>query len=273
MNAYDTFDSLKGALSITDSTPPQDAIRDIRFLLNRVQHQVLASQGDSFHRQMYGILFSHAQRQYDLPDAYDEPKAWIEKPETADRRKTLRSLLMAAGILLFALCCVQLYFKREILLMLGCMASAALVGLYFILAPKATPDRIHLTQRINAERLLAQLAASMRAIDRDMESIDLLLPGEGQARLPDDVLEIAAKALEIERAGVEPLPQSLRYAVDALLVQQDITLVEYTPENAPLFQTLPTQRDTRTLAPAMLREGHLVRAGMAIVRNESGEEV
>lgn len=270
-SAYETYRTLSDSAARAENASVQDTLRDARFLINRVQHQVLAAQPDGFRRQLCGILFAHTLQAFDLANVYDTPEAWTQRDEETGRHKGLRTAALAGACVLFLLCCVQLYFIREILLLVGFAAAAFLVFACWALREKPKPERIHLTQRINAGRLDAYLEACMRAIDRDMEALDLLLPSDLQAP-SDEMLDIAAKVLEIDRAGVEPLPASIRHAVDSLLVQQGITLVEYTEDNAPLFQTLPTQRASRTLVPAMLRGDHLARAGLAILTTQQAQE-
>ena len=45
-------------------------------------------------------------------------------------------------------------------------------------------------------------------------------------------------------------------------------LVPYTPENAAMFDLLPTLGDARTIRPALMREGKLLRRGTAACRME-----
>lgn len=262
-NAYDTYTSLRAdtARGVAQSVP--EALREARFLLNRVQHQVLAAQPDGIRRQLCGILFTHATQSFELADIYDAPEAWTQRDAAPDRRGALRTAAITAALILFVLCCVELYYIHEILLLVGLSLAAILVLAAVVTRPRPGRERIHLTQRVSPERLDAYLAARMRAIDRDMDALDLLLPTDTHGT-GDEALDIVAKVLEIDSARIDPVPPAIRHAADALLVRQGITLVDYTEENAPLFQSLPTQRSSRTLVPAMLRDGHLIRQGLAI---------
>lgn len=268
--ALETYQALRGMAEITASSAPKDAFDAARFLVSRVQHQVLSTQPDGLHRQLYGILFAHALHQFDLSEVYDAPTTWTEQEGAPDRRRILRDGAVVVAAILFLISCVQLYAHSEILLLVGLIAIAALLLLAFLLRPTQAKARIRLQQRVNPQRLDEQIERAMRAIDRDMAALDTMLPREDAAAVSPAALDLYAKVLELARNGEAPLPDELMEAADAYAAQEGIALEEYSAAHAALFQVLPTKRGTRTLVPAMLREETLLRSGLAVAG--AGEE-
>lgn len=272
MGAYDTLVQLRTETTITDGMPPEEAAQNMRFLISRVQHQVMADQYDGLRRQLCGILFAQASHMFDAFGTLGTPEVWTQHQDNPDRRKVLRRVAVIAAVVLLLLCLLQMYYRGEILAMVGVGGCALLLlCAYFLRPPKPLQEKYHVTQRVDAEKMMAMVESAMRGIDRDMEALDMLVPSETAGAVQEDVLVIIARMIEFERSGQGVLPPELRHEMNAFLVRQNVTLVEYTDQNATLFQTLPTRSKTTTLAPAMMQGDHLVRRGLAIVASGTQE--
>lgn len=269
ITAQESYLAHRSAATLTEDTPPKEAVGQMRRLVSLVQHQVLSEQTDDLRRQLGGILFAHALRQFDLLDAFAEPKVWTREQTAPAKRRLPRGLLLGLSIALYLLCAIELYRDGEILWMAAFALCGVAMAAFFLTKPQKPPAEHFATQRMDPGALFAMVEGSLRAIDRDMEALDALLPPEEAGGAQPDVLDLMALLIEKSRNGTEAISPEVMSAVEGYLVRQGITLVDYTDRNAPLFQTLPTQRETKTLVPAMLQGDRLARGGMAVVNGLS----
>ena len=120
---------------------------------------------------------------------------------------------------------------------------------------------------LDAQALLDAIGEICRAADVCVSDLKLLEAETGAARLNGDAdeatLDLLVSMMEAKAIG---RPEAAARALDQ--AQQHLRLlgvdaVYYSEENAAYFDVLPTMGEARTVRPALLKEGRLIRRGVA----------
>lgn len=81
----------------------------------------------------------------------------------------------------------------------------------------------------------------------------------------DAMLDLLASMMEASASGREDLAVRVVGQAEQYLRRMGVEAVFYGEEHAALFDVLPTLGDTRTVRPAMVQDGNVLRRGVAAV--------
>ena len=105
-----------------------------------------------------------------------------------------------------------------------------------------------------------------------MSDLALLSMGAGQARLSgtadEATLDLLTALMEAKASGRPELAMRSLDQAEQYLHMLGLEIVPYSPQNAAMFDLLPTLGEPRTIRPALLRDGKPVRRGTAACRME-----
>ncbi len=248
--------------SLTDVESIQTALRKI---VSDAQQLTLSQISDSTTRQLGSILFSHEAGLISALSALRPPEVKWEK----EKRITLNLLFFFISFIV-SLACISLSWdagKKLLAILIGGTEILSALAVFFPrYKPKAT-----INQNVNAEALFSLMERRMEAIDRDLEAF-LSLPGSESGE-DESVLHLITKVVSMKREDPESIPDEIMTLITALSISRGYQFLDYTEENAPLFDVMPTIRNTRTIVPALLKNGKLLVRGMAIHHiDESSED-
>lgn len=262
----DTFEDMKTLYPQTQDLSTEEALKEARLLVSGIQQKVLSQLPNGIKRQMGAILFSHALKALDKPLLLDKPTVWQESKSASYQTPAL--IAAGIGVVLTLLVSLQLNTdKNPLLLLMVCAAGISYLIALFTKQPKTTTASQKVLLHIDRDALLCFLGEQMHQIDRDIAALDCLLIDEQPAQLPPNVLDTLMKVYEVESREKQLNPETMQ-AITHFFATNQIEMIEYTAHNAPLFSVLPTLSGTRTLIPALLKDNHLIRQGLAIVKKE-----
>ena len=152
-----------------------------------------------------------------------------------------------------------------VLTLIGAGLAAGSKGL-LALTPAAEARGIPVCE---ADKMTAALADLCRAADvclLDLDTIEKENALRLESRADEALLSYFGELLEAEASGRQDLAQrSLEGAKDYLSVL-GIESLDYNDKNAVYFDVLPTLGEEKTLRPALLKDGRLLRRGVAVCR-------
>ena len=233
---------------------------ELRRVIADTQQLTLSQMDDSLSRQLGSILFSHEAGLISALSA-------INPPEIKWHRKKVLSLssLFALFGLITGVCALILIFNGgSFFHFLLTLLSVALFTIS-VLWPKEKPSA-DIYQSVNAKALFMLAERRMEAIDRDLEAY-MNIPGSNQDE-DEGVLQLITKAVGMKREDPDSVPDELMTTITALSIARGYSLFEYNGENDEYFDIMPTIRKTRTIVPALVKNGRVLSKGLAIEHTE-----
>lgn len=262
--AAEHFRSLKENVSFKNLKSTEDIQSELRRVITDTQQLTLSQMEDSLSRQLGSILFSHEAGMISALSTINPPEIkWHKK------RKLSLSALFALFGAVCAVCALALAFESgKILLFILCaLALALLLAAYLWPSEKPKADVV---QTVNAQAVFLLAERRMEAIDRDLEAF-LSIPG-GNADDDEGVLKLITKAVGMKREDPDSVPDELMTAITALSIQRGYSLMDYNGENDEFFDIMPTIRETRTIVPALVKNGRILSKGLAIETMQQNPE-
>ena len=244
----------------------EDAVKLLREVVTDTQQLTLSQLPNSTARQLGSILFSHEAGLMAAFTTLNPPKIKKQKEE---RRLGLNPILLVLGLLMSA-AAFYLGWDREFYILSLFVGAAALLsgGAYFV--PKNQPKPV-LEQTINTDALFSLVQRRMEAIDRDLDAF-LSIPTGDAGGDDDAVVKLITLAIKLKIEDPDCVPDELMTAITALSIARGYEFLDYGEETEQYFDTMPTKRDTRTIVPAVLKNGNVIARGMAIVKMEAEAE-
>ena len=188
--------------------------------------------------------------------------------EQTGKTDKLRRLLRPAGaFLLGALAVYELIDGKALFALLQLLGANLLYFSHHNQAAEMTARGIPCIQ---AESLLRALNELCQAVDICIADLMLLEKDAGMAQLSgtadDAMLDllcslIEAKASERGDLALRSLNQAQQY-----LYMLGVEIIPYDDAHAQLFDILPTMGQSRTIRPAMMKDGRLLRRGTAALQ-------
>ena len=262
--ATEHFRALREGGRFPEALPPQEAAQTLNQMISETQALTLSQLPTSNAKQLGSILFSHEGGLISAFDTLNLPQIRREKGKPFN----LNLLLVALGALIALAAVYMMWQEKKIVWALFVVVSAALslVG-YFL--PR-NDRRAEAVDSVDMNALLSLAERRMQAIDRDLDAF-LSIPAENTEG-DDSMLRIITLAAGLKREDPSSVPDELMTAITALSISKGYDFLEYTEDNKALFDVMPTKRQTRTIVPAVVKEGQLVAKGMAILNiAENGE--
>ena len=233
---------------------------ELRRLITDTQQLTLSQMDDSLSRQLGSILFSHEAGLISALSAINPPEIKWHKKKTL----TLPSLFALFGAV-GGICALILVFETGKFFVFLLTLLSVLLFVLSILWPKEKPTA-EIYQSVNAKALFMLVERRMEAIDRDLEAY-MNIPGSNQDE-DEGVLHLITKAVGLKREDPDSVPDELMTSITALSIARGYSLYDYNGKNEEYFDIMPTIRQTRTIVPALVKNGRVLSKGLAIEHTE-----
>ena len=243
-------------------------MRKARHVFSQMEQELLAGYTDDAARQRVGVLTGVFKHSLDLITLPQSVRDVSEKTVSSPAEK----LLPAGAACGIAVTLLYGLYRNDRALEILCAVLLLALGILMLVSRRKTklPENRYETCPDTAA-FLRQLDSQISLLSRSLQDLDVLdrsLQTGDPARAPS--LSGISGMLETVSQMDEEDRRALGADLDRLLNAIDLKAVEYSLENAGLFDLLPSKNITRTLSPALLdaREGTLLRRGTAAVMQE-----
>ena len=127
---------------------------------------------------------------------------------------------------------------------------------------------------VDAQTLIVQLKRLCQAVDVCVSDLAQLDRPAGGARLSgtadDAMLDLLVALMEAKASGRDEMAMRSLSLAEEYLRMLGVEAVSYAPEHDAMFDRLPTVGAARTVRPALLKDGRVLRRGVAAVAMEGG---
>ena len=127
---------------------------------------------------------------------------------------------------------------------------------------------------VDAQTLIVQLKRLCQAVDVCVSDLAQLDHPAGGARLSgtadDAMLDLLVALMEAKASGRDEMAMRSLSLAEEYLRMLGVEAVSYTPEHDAMFDRLPTVGAARTVRPALVKDGKVLRRGVAAVAMEGG---
>lgn len=279
MNAFTVFEDRKDEF-LAQLTAAQDAKARMDaavFILEQIACVLAQEETDSAARQRQQAVLAMAKKAPSLLAAAQAegelvivPAQKAKKPE----KITLTAKTAGAGILAllaaYALIDGQLIFAA--LQAAGCALVFLGGGTLGTAAARMGQAQARGVLRIDAKATLEHLGALCRAADVCVSDLAILEKEASLGRLSgtadEATLDLLTSMLEAKASGRSDAAERMLDLAQQYLKMLGMEALDYSKENAAYFDVLPTLSGERTIRPALLREGKLIRRGVAAKQME-----
>lgn len=128
---------------------------------------------------------------------------------------------------------------------------------------------------VDAQTLIVQLKRLCQAVDvcvSDLAQLDHLAGGARLSGTVDDaMLDLLVALMEAKASGRDEMAMRSLSLAEEYLRMLGVEAVSYAPEHDAMFDRLPTVGAVRTVRPALVKDGKVLRRGVAAVAMEGGE--
>lgn len=123
---------------------------------------------------------------------------------------------------------------------------------------------------VDTQAVIAQMTQLCEAVDVCISDLALLESSSGRARLSgtadDAMLDLLVALMEAKASGRDVVAMRSLDLAQEYLHMLGIEVTAYDEEHAALFDVLPTIGGARTVRPALVKDGKLLRRGVAAVQ-------
>jgi hypothetical protein len=127
---------------------------------------------------------------------------------------------------------------------------------------------------VDADVVIAQLTALCEAADICMQDLALVERSGAVTRLSgsadDAMIDLLVALMEAKTSGRDEMAMRSLSLAEEYLHMLGVEIISYSEEQAALFDTLPTLSGARTVRPALVKEGKVLRRGVAAVAAMKG---
>lgn len=270
MEAYAAFEARQADIRerLLAAKDPAGAVTAATMAMEQIAAELAQDEGDGTARQRQQAVLAalrHAPKLLRAPQAQGR----LVLDGAQEKGGGVRKGLLAAGaLLLLALALFELVDGRPLFAALQ-IAGAALLALGGARAPQAQSARAEATLTVDADALLRALGELCRAADVCVSDL-ALLERDGAARLSGEadeaMLDLLVSLLEARATGRADVALRSLDQAETYLRRLGVTPVWFErgdAENARMFDLLPTLSGERTIRPALMKDGRLIRRGVA----------
>ena len=281
MNAVTAFENRKDALKqqLQAARSAEEAITACVMALEQTACELAQDEQDELRRQRQQAVMALARRAPMLLRAAGAQGELVLgsdwQPKADKGRLTLRRVLLAAGAFALASLAVHEWLNGQTLFaFVQLFGAAALAG--GMLPAKAAPIESAMKARgvltVDADEAARLLAELCRAADVCTEDLALIAREAELTCLSgtadEAMLDLLAVLLEAKASGRPEMAMRSLEQAEQYLHMLGIEVVPYGAESAALFDVLPTLGEARTIRPALMKDGALLRRGTAVCRME-----
>lgn len=277
MNAVAAFENRKDVLreQLEAAQDMTQAISAATMTLEQIACDLAQDEQDDFARQRQQAVMALAKRMPDgLRAARAEGRLVVRQEQTQQPNKAQKMKRGALGVGALILAALAIYEAIE-----GKMtfALAQALGALLMLVgggsnqaeePKETASAEAFV-RLDADSMVREVGEICQAADMCAADLALLEEDRGVTRLSgtadDAMLELLSAMMEARASGRQDLALRSLDQAEQYLRMLGVESVFYDPAHAALFDVLPARSGARTVRPALVRDGELVRRGVAAV--------
>ena len=188
------------------------------------------------------------------------------------RQEKLRRGARAAGAFLLAALAVYELLGGHAMFAVLQLAGGALLLAAGKGEQAAVPCQARGIPYVDAEAAVRMLRGLCQAADVCVSDLALLDKDAGMAHLTgtadDAMLDLLTALMEAKASGRSELAMRSLSQAEQYLHGLGIELIAYDAAHAQLFDVLPTMGEARTIRPAMMKDGKVLRRGVAALAAE-----
>lgn len=279
MNAVTAFEHRKDQLKdqLLTAKDTQQAVLACTMALEQTACELAQDEQDEAARQRQQAVMAIVRR---VPAILQAARARGElilpEEETAAQPGGVSRYMQLAGV--FALCGLAVYEY-----MTGHTGAAfiqAMGALLFVAGSMRMSGRQEERAKargvafLDADVVIAQLTALCEAADICLEDLVLVEKAGSHARLSgsadDAMLDLLVALMEAKTSGRDEMAMRSLSLAEEYLHMLGVEIVSYSAEQAAMFDTLPTLSGARTVRPALVKDGRVIRRGVAAVAAMKG---
>lgn len=273
MNAVTAFENRKDALraQLEQADSAAQAVTACTMALEQISCELAQDEQDELARQRQQAVLALSRRApLFLRPARAEGRMVIRPAEAKTSERKQRWGVQAAGVLvLAALAAYELIDGQAMFALLQVIGV-----LLMLLSGMRRPARAE-TDTARAEGVIVYDAAeTVRAMGELCQAVDIcvsdlaLIGRDGGAlrlsgTVDDATLDLLCALMEAKASGRDALAMRSLSQVEQYLHMLGIEPVFYSADQAAMFDLLPTLSGDRTVRPALVKEGRLLRRGVA----------
>ena len=277
MNAVAAFENRKDTLraQLEESENMPQAISAATMTLEQIACDLAQDEQDDFARQRQQAVMALAKR-LPLGLRASRAKAQIVLEETQEQPSRVRRGAVGAGAVMLAVYeAVNGKMNFALLQALGALlmlfgANGALTA-----TTRQTP-RAQAETAIDAADMVREVGEICQAADLCAADLALIEQDNAPARLSgtadEAMLDLLSAMMEARASGRQDLALRSLDQAEQYLRMLGVQSVFYDAEHAALFDVLPARSGERTVRPALVRDGELVRRGVAAVAPMAAKE-
>ena len=275
MNAVAAFENRKDTLraQLEESENMPQAISAATMTLEQIACDLAQDEQDDFARQRQQAVMALAKR-LPLGLRASRAKAQIVLEETQEQPSRVRRGAVGAGAVMLAALAVYeaVNGKMNFALLQALGALLMLFG-----ANGALTATTRQTPRAQAETVI-DAADMVREVGEICQAADLALieqdnaPARLSGTADEAMLDLLSAMMEARASGRQDLALRSLDQAEQYLRMLGVQSVFYDAEHAALFDVLPARSGERTVRPALVRDGELVRRGVAAVAPMAAKE-
>ncbi len=276
MNAISAFENRKETLlaQLEEAQSAQEAMTACQMALEQTACELAQNEQDETGRQRQQAVMALCRSVPQLLRAAGATgELVLAEPSDEDapkKRPTARQAMQGAGAFLLAALAVHELLDGQTLFALLQLAGGALLVLGGLKhdenAQTVCPYRARGVVQIDAQEMVRQLAQLCRAVDVCTSDLTIIAREAGAVRLSgtadEAMLDLLGALMEAKTSGRDELAMRSLNQAEQYLRMLGVEIVPYNGENAALYDALPTLGEARTIRPAMVKDGKLLRRGV-----------
>lgn len=266
MNASTAFEHRREQLAdaLSRAGDMQEAIACCTMALEQVACELAQEEQDEYARQRQQAVLSALRSAPQLLMAADaEGELVLENTQAAGKK--LRPMQVIGAFLLSALAVYELIGGQAVFAALQLAGGLLLIAGAQVGAGQSVKSRGRLTVR--ADELIRRTAALCAAADVCVSDLLLLEKETGMARLSgtadEAMIDLLVALMEAKASGRNEVAMRSLSQAEQYLHMLGIDVLFYHEANAVCFDTLPTMGEARTIRPALMKDGMVLRRGTA----------
>lgn len=276
MNALDAFEHRKDQLAdaLAHAGSMQEAIAACTMALEQTACELAQEEQDEQARQRQQAVMTALRIAPQLLFAAEaEGELVIPHGSAAPEDKKQKAARSAGAFLLAALAVYEMIDGQMLFAMLQLAGGALLV--FGLRSADARSVQARGVAKVNAGEMIRKLSALCRAADVCAGDLALLDRDAGMARISgtadEATIDLLVALMEAKASGRDEVAMRSLAQAEQYLHMLGVEVVDYTGEQAAHFDILPTMGEARTIRPALIRDGVVLRRGMAACRMDRME--
>ena len=279
MNAVAAFENRKDTLraQLEESENMPQAISAATMTLEQIACDLAQDEQDDFARQRQQAVMALAKR-LPLGLRASRAKAQIVLEETQEQPSRVRRGAVGAGAVMLAALAVYeaVNGKMNFALLQALGALLMLFGANGALTATTRQTRAQAETTIDAADMVREVGEICQAADLCAADLALIEQDNAPSRLSgtadEAMLDLLSAMMEARASGRQDLALRSLDQAEQYLRMLGVQSVFYDAEHAALFDVLPARSGERTVRPALVRDGELVRRGVAAVAPMAAKE-